>query len=128
MKVIRGKVVKCVSERSQWMKKLETYYSSKTGIKLFPGTLHIQLLESYLEVQAQYNKGVFYENESSNMCFVNGKKVCYLDMNVAESVCRESNHTIIEIITDLELIESLKLGEGDEVEVLIPASREALLH
>jgi CTP-dependent riboflavin kinase len=131
MNIIRGKVVKGVSQRSQWMKKLESYYSSKTGIRLFPGRLQIQLIEpSSQEFSPYQNKSVWgaLQSQHSNTCYVNGIKVCYLEASEKKSSFGSESQSIIEIVTDPELIESLELGHGDEVEVEMPHIKEALLH
>ncbi|MBM7663085.1 CTP-dependent riboflavin kinase [Bacillus mesophilus] len=131
MNIIRGKVVKGVGERSHWMKKLENYYSSKTGIRLFPGRLQIQLLEASIKKSSQYQNKLTWDSKQthhSNTCYINGIKVSYLESSQKEIVINNQLQSIIEIVTDLELIESLALGHGDEVEVAMPAVKEVLLH
>jgi CTP-dependent riboflavin kinase len=132
MNIIRGKVVKGVSERSHWMKKLESYYSSKTGIRLFPVRLQIQLLEDYsIRESSQFQNKLVWDtlqDQHSNTCYINGIKVSYLESRQKEISIGDQSQSVIEIVTDLELIESLALGYGDEVEVAMPAVKEALLH
>ncbi len=41
MKVIQGSVASGREEVSHWMKKMENYYISKTGVKLFPGSTKV---------------------------------------------------------------------------------------
>ncbi|WP_456275339.1 hypothetical protein [Bacillus sp. AK128] len=129
MRVIRGKVVKGVNERSQWMKELESDYSSKTGIKLFPVTIQIQLMEPASDGFPPYLRcDRVRQVNHSNTCFVNGIKVFYLEASENKSPLKDKSQSIIEIVTDRDLIESLELGYGDEVVVEIPILKDVLLH
>ena len=47
MRVLRGKVVTGVGDFSFWIEKLQDHYRDKTGMRLFPGTLNIQLDEPF---------------------------------------------------------------------------------
>jgi CTP-dependent riboflavin kinase len=46
-RTLRGKVVDGQGNFSFWIGKLSSYYEDKTGMRLFPGTLNIQLDETY---------------------------------------------------------------------------------
>ncbi|WP_246939517.1 DUF120 domain-containing protein [Bacillus pinisoli] len=126
MKVIRGKVVKGINERSRWMNKLESYYTSKTGIRLFPGSIQIQLLDYCKQSTYIHKNSMNKKDECYQICYVNGIKVYY--MEPMDSTFRKSSQSIIEIVSDLDLIKSLRLSEGEEVEVMMPIREEVLLH
>lgn len=46
MQLLRGKVRSGAGDFSQWLVKLEPLYFAKTGLRLFPGTLNIELPDS----------------------------------------------------------------------------------
>jgi CTP-dependent riboflavin kinase len=131
MKILRGKVVKEVGGLSHWMRKLESDYSSKTGVKLFPGTLHIKLENPlHLPVNAHQLKQKEIEAGTSlNMlpCYLNGIEVFLLQTDQQERVPENYPLTIIEITADTDLIKSLSISNGDEVEVAFPMIEGALV-
>jgi len=45
--IFRGKVVSGMGNFSYWIEKLDQHYFRKTGMKLFPGTLNVQLDKPY---------------------------------------------------------------------------------
>jgi len=45
---LRGKVKSGMYSLSFWMDKLEKYYTEKVGMKLYPGSLNIELPEPYI--------------------------------------------------------------------------------
>jgi riboflavin kinase len=47
MPVLRGKVVSGKGNFSYWIEKLAEHYQQKTGMKLFPGTLNVELEQPY---------------------------------------------------------------------------------
>jgi riboflavin kinase, archaea type len=47
MLILRGKVVSGMGNFSYWIEKLADHYQRKTGMRLFPGTLNIQLEQPY---------------------------------------------------------------------------------
>ncbi len=47
MAIFRGKVVSGMGNFSYWIEKLDQHYFRKTGMKLFPGTLNVQLDKPY---------------------------------------------------------------------------------
>ncbi|HEV7396007.1 MAG TPA: DUF120 domain-containing protein [Pyrinomonadaceae bacterium] len=46
-RILKGKVVTGVGNFSIWIEKLQEHYRDKTGMKLFPGTLNLQLDEPF---------------------------------------------------------------------------------
>jgi riboflavin kinase len=47
MPVLKGIVVSGMGNFSFWLEKLESFYTQKTGMRLFPGTLNLRLAEPY---------------------------------------------------------------------------------
>ena len=47
MPILKGTVVSGIGNFSFWMEKLESFYTQKTGVRLFPGTLNLRLTEPY---------------------------------------------------------------------------------
>jgi riboflavin kinase, archaea type len=45
--ILRGKVISGMGNFSCWIEKLHDHYFAKTGMRLFPGTLNVQLEEPY---------------------------------------------------------------------------------
>ncbi len=121
---LRGKVVSGLVEGSHWMKKLESYYVQKTGVELIPGTVAIQLDQPYdfpavLDLDKEE-----YEGITLLPLLVNGMKV-YLLNSYQEM---KYSQTMIEIIVDMQVRESLCLSDGVEVEVIVPVLESAKLN
>jgi CTP-dependent riboflavin kinase len=104
MKVLTGKIISEMGEAAEWMGKLESYYSFKTGIKLFPTTVQVQIDEPL-------SLSSMKEGEANTFpCFING----------AEGVVVAYNELgIIQISPSIE-IQDLRLNNGEIVEVAIP--------
>ena len=49
MPILKGVVVSGIGNFSFWLQKLESFYTQKTGMRLFPGTLNLRLAELKLE-------------------------------------------------------------------------------
>lgn len=47
MPILRGKVVSGMGNFSYWIEKLAEHYQRKTGMRLFPGTLNVELEQPY---------------------------------------------------------------------------------
>jgi len=82
MSILRGKVVSGIGNFSYWIGKLHEHYFRKTGMRLFPGTLNIQLEEPYcLPKQVIRLEGQEYGGEVSVSivpCAVFGKSAFIL--------------------------------------------------
>jgi CTP-dependent riboflavin kinase len=131
MKILRAKVVRGVGDSSHWMRKLESYYSLRTGVKLLPVALHIQLERPLLlpKNALRLMREETDSNTSLNMlpCYLNGVKVFLLQSDRQQLFPEKNPLAIIEITADMDLIESLALKNGDEVEVVVPMMERALL-
>jgi CTP-dependent riboflavin kinase len=47
MSRLRGKVVSGLGNFSQWIERLSSFYEHKTGMRLYPGTLNLDLPSDY---------------------------------------------------------------------------------
>lgn len=124
MSILKGRVVSGIGNFSYWIDKLDKYYTLKTGMKLFPGTLNIQLDAPFdMPGTALRLEGEEYGGDVSiNIlpCKTFGRKAFILRTDQNESGLGDHPKTIIEIATDIKLRDSYGLNDGDSVEVEIP--------
>jgi riboflavin kinase, archaea type len=118
----RGKVVSGTGNFSYWIDKLHEHYQKKTGMKLFPGTLNVQLEEPYnlpkrvIRLEAhEYGGSV----SVSLVCSILGKSSFILRTDANEEGRGHHPKTIVEIATDVELRDHFHLSDGGIVEVEI---------
>ena len=121
--VLKGIVVSGMGNFSYWIEKLHDHYLRKTGMKLFPGTLNVQLGETYsLPAQVIRLEAVEYGGTVSvNMvpCSILGKAAFLLRTDANEQERGHHPKTIVEIATDVKLRDYFNLQDGDPVEVVI---------
>ena len=105
------------------MDKLEYYYTLKTGVKLYPGSLNIELTEPYhLPKDVIRLEGHEYGGAVSLSilpCRVFDRKAFIIRTD--KNASGEGDHplNIIEVATDVKLRDEYNLKDGDEVEVII---------
>jgi riboflavin kinase len=123
MSVLRGTVVSGMGNFSFWLEKLESFYTQKTGIRLFPGTLNLRLEEPYSlpEEVIRLEKEEYGGTVSVSMvpCSVFGRRAFLLRTDANEAGQGHHSKNIIEIATDIKLRDAYQLSDGDEVEVHI---------
>ena len=123
MSVLRGTVVPGMGNFSFWLEKLESFYTQKTGIRLFPGTLNLRLEEPYSlpEEVIRLEKEEYGGTVSVSMvpCSVFGRRAFLLRTDANEAGQGHHSKNIIEIATDIKLRDAYQLSDGDEVEVHI---------
>lgn len=119
MRVLKGKVVTGVGNFSFWMEKLRDHYLDKTGLRLFPGTLNLQLDEPFeLPRERARLEAVEYGGTVSvNIvpCKVFGLAAVILRTDKADS--EPQSRRLIEIACEVKLREQQQLRDGDVVEV-----------
>ena len=124
MPVLKGVVVSGMGNFSFWIEKLESYYTQKTGMRLFPGTLNLRLAEPYslpaevIRLEKEEYGGTV--SVSLVPCSVFGKQAFLLRTDANEEGRGHHPKNIIEIATDVKLREAYGLRDGDEVEVDFP--------
>ena len=118
---LTGKVISGMNSFSYWMEKLEAYYTEKTDVNLFPGTLNIELDEDFhlppevIRLEKEEYGGTV--SVSILPCKIFGRKAFILrtDKNAAGRGDHPLN--IIEIASDVKLRDHYDLRDGDIVDV-----------
>ena len=121
MPILRGKVVSGMGNFSYWIEKLADHYQRKTGMRLFPGTLNVELEQPYtLPERAVRLEGWEYAGSVSvNIvpCSIFGKSGFILRTDANEEGRGHHPKTIIEVATDVKLRDHFNLSDGDMVEI-----------
>lgn len=123
MPVLRGVVVSGMGNFSFWLEKLESHYTQKTGMQLFPGTLNLRLTEPYsLPAEViRLEKEEYGGTVSVSMvpCRIFDRAAFLLRTDANEIGTGHHPKNIIEIATDIKLRDVYGLKDGDEVEVCL---------
>ncbi len=130
MKKLKGKLKGIVAKGiGDFSVKMETIpglleaYEKKLGIKLFPGTLNIQLEEEYSfpKDRMRLEKEEYGGRVSVNIlpCKIFNRKAYILRTDKNE--LGEGNHpkNIIELACDVKLRDTYNLNDGDKVEIQV---------
>jgi riboflavin kinase len=129
MAILRGRVVTGMGNFSYWIEKLQDHYERKTGMRLFPGTLNLELEESYsLPERVVRLEGWEYAGTVSvNIvpCLIRrsgeasrgGLRGFLLRTDANEEGRGHHPKTIVEVATDVKLREHFHLSDGDGVEI-----------
>ena len=119
--ILSGKVVSGMGNFSYWIEKLNDHYFGKTGMRLFPGTLNIQLDTPYtLPREVIRLEGHEYGGSVSvNIlrCSILGKSAFILRTDANEEGRGHHPRTIVEVATDVRLRDHFHLNDGDTVEI-----------
>lgn len=113
--VLKGKVKKGLGNASFWVEKIKDVFYKKTGMKLFYGTLNIELekpyeLENYWIIDRQEYGGT--QNVFVQKCEIEGNQAYIVR---SEKTAHKSN--IIEIVSDIKFREKFNLRDNDTVEI-----------
>ena len=123
MAILRGQVLSGRGDFAYWIERLWDHYERKTGMRLFPGTLNLSLLEPYtlpsesIRLEAEEYGGRV--SVSIVPCSVFGRKAFLLRTDQNENGTGHHPRHIIEIATDVELRDAYRLQDGDWVDVVI---------
>ena len=105
------------------MKKAEEAFEKKIGLKMFNGTLNIELdkdfiLEGKMDIMSKDEYGGT-QNIFIKECNILGHKsyIIRTDKNVSEN--RDHPLNILEIISDVNFRKEYNLKDGDEIKILI---------
>ena len=119
MRVLRGRVVTGVGNFSFWIEKLQEHYREKTGMRLFPGTLNIELDEPFElpKGRVRLEAGEYGGTVSVSIvpCRVFGRAAVILRTDRADG--EPESRKIIEVACEVKLRERHQLRDGDLVEV-----------
>ena len=121
MPILKGVVVSGMGNFSFWLEKLESFYTQKTGMCLFPGTLNLRLDQPYsLPAEViRLEKEEYGGTVSVSMvrCRIFDRPAFLLRTDANEAGRGHHAKNIIEIATDIKLRDQYGLQDGDEVEV-----------
>jgi riboflavin kinase len=121
MSRLRGRVVSGRSDFGLWIERLSRFYEQKTGMRLYPGTLNIELSFPYslppdvLRLEAQEYGGSV--SVSIVPCRIFDRRAFLLRTDQNERGTGHHPQNIIEIATDIRLRDAYQLRDGDWVEV-----------
>ena len=123
---VRGLVRSGKNDFSIWLEKLEPFYTKKTGMKLFPGTLNVHLLDKKLYSLPQ--NAIRLEKEeyggrvsvAIGKCKIFGRAAFILRPDTDTGKHGDPRDAILEIATDVKLRDVYRLKDGDIVEVELP--------
>ena len=121
---IQGRVVSGFSNFGYWIERLNRFYEQKTGMRMYPGTLNIELPAPYsvpsnvIRLEANEYGG----NVSVNIvpCRIFDRRAFLLRTDQNEQGTGHHSRNIIEIATDVRLRDVYQLKDGDWVEVELP--------
>jgi riboflavin kinase len=121
---LRGKVVSGRADFGQWIERLSTFYEQKTGMRLYPGTLNVELPSEYslpadvIRLEADEYGGRV--SVSIVPCRIFNRQAFLLRTDQNEKGTGHHPRNIIEIATDVRLRDNYQLTDGDWVEIEFP--------
>ena len=124
MSELHGKVVSGRGNFGFWIERLNHFYEQKTGIRLYPGTLNLELSSPYslppdvMRLEADEYGGRV--SVSIVPCRIFGRQAFLLRTDENERGTGHHQRNIIEIATDIRLRDAYNLRDGDWVEVEFP--------
>jgi riboflavin kinase, archaea type len=121
---LKGIVKTGKGDFSNWLAKLEPFYTAKTGMRLFPGTLNLHLIDqvfptprSVLRLEKDEYGGTV--SVSIIPCRIFGRAAFILRTENDDGKLGDPPERILEIATDIKLREAHHLCDGDVIEVEI---------
>jgi CTP-dependent riboflavin kinase len=124
---VRGVVRSGKGDFSYWIEKLSDHYLRKTGLRFFPGTVNVHLLEAayrFLQRHVIRLEGAEYGGEvnvSILPCRVFDRLAYVLRTDNDDGKHGDPPEAILEIASDVQLRLTYGLNDGDIIEVTLPA-------
>lgn len=121
---IRGKVVSGRGDFGFWIERLNHFYEQKTGVRLYPGTLNLELTSPYslptevIRLEADEYGGRVSVNIVP--CRIFSRQAFLLRTDENERGAGHHPRNIIEIATDIRLRDAYKLENGSWVDIEFP--------
>jgi riboflavin kinase len=121
---LRGKVVSGLGNFGQWIERLTGLYEQKTGMRLYPGTLNLELPSDYslpadvIRLEADEYGGRV--SVSIVRCRIFDRRAFLLRTDQNETGAGHHPRNIIEIATNVRLRDEYRLNDGDWVEIELP--------
>ena len=120
---LTGTVRSGMNSFSYWMERLEPYYTAKTGVRLYPGTLNVELEKPFVlpHVPIRLEQEEYGGEVSVNIlpCRFCGHPAFILRTDNSAAGLGGHPLTILEIAADIRLRDHFGLKDGDEVVVEI---------
>jgi riboflavin kinase len=123
VQILRGTVVTGMGSFSFWIEKLHDHYLRKTGLRLFPGTLNVQLDHPWslpprrMRLEAAEYGGTVSVNLVP--CSVFGRPAFILRTDANEEGRGHHPRSIVEVAADVKLRDHYQLQDGSPVEIKI---------
>jgi riboflavin kinase len=121
---VRGKVFSGRGDFGQWIDRLRSFYEQKTGMRLYPGTLNVELPSEYslpadvIRLEAHEYGGRVSVNIVP--CRIFDRQAFLLRTDQNENGTGHHPRNVIEIATDVRLRDHYQLQDGDWVEIELP--------
>jgi riboflavin kinase len=121
---LRGRVVSGLANFGGWIERLSSFYEQKTGMRLYPGTLNVELPAEYtlpanvIRLEAEEYGGRV--SVSIVPCRIFDRRAFLLRTDQNENGTGHHRRNIIEIATDVRLRDTYQLKDGDSVEIDFP--------
>ena len=121
--ILNGYVKSGLGEASFWMKKAQKAFEKKIGVKMFCGTLNIELEKEYI---LDKNLDKLLKEDYGGMqdvyikeCRLFGNKSYILRTDKNMSKDRDHPLNIIEVISDINFRKKYHLKDGDKIKIEI---------
>jgi riboflavin kinase len=118
---LRGRVVSGRGDFGQWIERLGSFYEQKTGMRLYPGTLNVELSSEYsLPADVIRLEGHEYGGTVSVSivpCRILNRQAFLLRTDQNEQGTGHHARNIIELATDVRLRDKYQLKDGDWLEI-----------
>ncbi|MBV9925301.1 MAG: DUF120 domain-containing protein [Acidobacteria bacterium] len=119
--ILCGRVVSGFGNFAYWIEKLGEHYRRKTGLRLFPGTLNVELEEEYrIPPGALRLEGVEYGGDVTIHivpCRVFEERAVILRTDSNERGEGAHPKTVVEVACEVKLREKYGLRDGDLVQI-----------
>ena len=119
-----GRVRSGMGDFAQWIERFQDVYFEATGVRLYPGTLNVELEVEYslprsrLRMEAAKIGG--QAGVSIVPCTINGKSAFVLRTDANDGGTGDHGRNVVEIASDLRLRDEFGLQDGDLVELELP--------
>jgi len=124
MSRLRGKVVSGRADFGQWIERLSSFYEQKTGMRLYPGTLNVELPFPFAlprdVIRLEANEYGGRVSVNIVPCRIFGRRAFLLRTDQNEQGAGHHSRNIVEIATDVRLRDAHQLEDGDVVEIEFP--------
>ncbi len=121
--ILEGKVKAGLGEAAFWVKKIENIFCNTYNIKLFSGTLNLELKEEYkinepdLIIEAKEYGGT--EKLFIKKCIVYNRQAYIIRTEKNQSSCGDHSLNIIEVVSDIKFREKYNLLDDQKIKIEI---------